>query len=419
MRIRKGSRRLIKDLNISLVIDAVRQHGPISRADLARVTNLGRSTITGIASVLLEEGFLVELGSGESRVGRRPILLKFNEKARPVIAIKLAPGRIVGAVTDMDAHLLCQQERLLSDSETADEIVEALVQMTHALLGEAKVDIDDVLGIGMVLPGIVDPKTGVSVWPSFFNWINVPMKHILEDRLGVQVFIDNDANAAALAEKWYGAGRDYADLVCVTVGAGVGAGLIVGGRLYRGGASGAGEIGHMTIDEEGPQCICGNRGCLEAMVSDKALVRQAVERLAENPGSMVLQLAEGDKSKITREIIVEAAKAGDEMAQALIWQAGTHIGTGLANLVNILNPEAIIVGGEAAAQAGDLLLEPIKQTVKKRAFAVLSEKTEILRAKLPDGWLVGAAILVLQEFFGLPIYREEDGRKSINLASLV
>lgn len=419
MRIRKGSRRLIKDLNISLVIDAVRQHGPISRADLARVTNLGRSTITGIASVLLEEGFLVELGSGESRVGRRPILLKFNEKARPVIAIKLAPGRIVGAVTDMDAHLLCQQERLLSDSETADEIVEALVQMTHALLAEAKVDIDDVLGIGMVLPGIVDPKTGVSVWPSFFNWINVPMKHILEDRLGVQVFIDNDANAAALAEKWYGAGRDYADLVCVTVGAGVGAGLIVGGRLYRGGASGAGEIGHMTIDEEGPQCICGNRGCLEAMVSDKALVRQAVERLAENPGSMVLQLAEGDKSKITREIIVEAAKAGDEMAQALVWEAGTRIGTGLANLVNILNPEAIIVGGEAAAQAGDLLLEPIRQTVKRRAFAVLSQKTEILRAKLPDGWLVGAAILVLQEFFGLPIYREEDGRKSINLASLV
>ncbi|MGE5587137.1 MAG: ROK family protein [Clostridia bacterium] len=419
MRIRKGSRKLIKDLNISLVIDAVRQHGPISRADLARVTNLGRSTITGIASVLLEEGFLVELGSGESRVGRRPILLKFNEKARPVIAIKLAPGRIVGAVTDMDAHLLCQQERLLADSETADEIVEALIQMTHALLTEAKVDIDDVLGMGMVLPGIVDPKTGVSVWPSFFNWINVPMKQILEDRLGVQVFIDNDANAAALAEKWYGAGRDYADLVCVTVGAGVGAGLIVGGRLYRGGASGAGEIGHMTIDEEGPQCICGNRGCLEAMVSDKALVRQAVERLAENPGSMVLQLAEGDKSKITREIIVEAAKAGDEMAQALIRQAGTHIGTGLANLVNILNPEAIIVGGEAAAQAGDLLLEPIRRTVKERAFAVLSEKTEILPAKLPDGWLVGAAILVLQEFFGLPIYRQEDGRKSINLASLV
>ncbi|MGE5571702.1 MAG: ROK family protein [Bacteroidota bacterium] len=200
---------------------------------------------------------------------------------------------------------------------------------------------------------------------------------------------------------------------------GVGAGLIVGGRLYRGGASGAGEIGHMTIDEEGPQCICGNRGCLEAMVSDKALVRQAVERLAENPGSMVLQLAEGDKSKITREIIVEAAKAGDEMAKALVWEAGTRIGTGLANLVNILNPEAIIVGGEAAAQAGDLLLEPIRRTVKERAFAVLSEKTEILPAKLPDGWLVGAAILVLQEFFGLPIYRQEDGRKSINLASLV
>jgi glucokinase-like ROK family protein len=413
----------MKDLNISIVIDAVRQHGPICRADLARVTNLGRSTITGIASMLLEEGFLVELGSGESKVGRRPILLKFNEKARPVIAIKLAPGRIVGAVTDMNAHVLCQQERMLADHETADEIVEALIQMTHALLAQAAVDIDDVLGIGIVLPGIVDPETGVSVWPSFFNWINVPMKQILEDSLGVQVFIDNDANAAALAEKWYGAGRDYADLVCVTVGAGVGAGLIVGGRLYRGGASGAGEIGHMTIDEEGPQCICGNRGCLEAMVSDKALVRQAVERLAESggsaPGSMVLQLAGGDESKITREIIVEAAKAGDEMAQVLVRQAGTHIGTGLANLVNILNPEAIIVGGEAAAQAGDLLLEPIRRTVKERAFAVLSEKTEILPAKLPDGWLVGAAILVLQEFFGLPIYRQEEGRKSINLASLV
>lgn len=198
----------------------------------------------------------------------------------------------------------------------------------------------------------------------------------------------------------------------LTAGVGVGAGIIIGGQLYRGGRCGAGEIGHMTIDEEGPPCHCGNRGCLEALVSDEAIARRAREKLGGTSPTP-------DQGPITREKVVEKALAGDSTAREILREAGYHLGTGIANLVNILNPEVIVVGGEAAAQAGELILEPVREAMRKRAFSVLAKDTRVVPAALgPDGWLVGAATLVLQEFFRMPIHRRGEAAGEIQIVQV-
>lgn len=417
MDIRTGDRQLIKELNISIVIDTIRRHEPVSRVEIASLTHLGRSTITGIVALLVREGFVKEVGAGESKGGRRPVLLKFNARAKLVVAIKLEPGRIIAALTDLNASILQRTTRPLEGNRGPQAILAAIKEAIRSLLRQEEVEPERVLGIGLAMPGIVEPKTGTSVSPTFFQWSNVPIRAILEEELGIPVFVENDANALALGERWSGAGRGRENLVVLTVGIGVGAGIVIGGQLYRGAMNGAGEIGHMTIDEEGPVCYCGNRGCLETLASDGAMARRAREEMEKGRVSLILGLAGGDRSKITRETVVEAALAGDAVAREILRETGQHLGTGIANLVNILNPEVIIVGGEAADQAGELLLEPVREAMRQRAFAVLAKDSEIVPAALgPDGWLIGAAMLVLQEFFRLPIYRSTgtDGEMTIS-----
>lgn len=419
MKIRTGDRQLIKELNISIVIDTIRRHEPVSRVEIANLTRLGRSTVTGIIALLAREGFVIEVGAGESKGGRRPVLLQFNANAKLVIAIKLEPGQVVACLTDLNAAILQKVARPLHRLRGPEAICGAIKEAIKILLEREAVGPEKILGIGLAMPGIVDQKTGTSISPTFFQWSNVPIRAILEEELGIPVYVENDANALALGERWYGAGRGRENLAVLTVGIGVGAGIIIGGQLYRGAMSGAGEIGHMTIEEEGPLCHCGNRGCLEAMASDGAIARRAREEMEGGKGSLILERPGGDPETITRETVVEAARAGNPVAGKILRDTGYHLGTGIANLVNILNPEVIVVGGEAAEQAGELLLEPVREAMRKRAFSVLAKDTQVVPAALgPDGWLIGAATLVLQEFFRLPIYRRGETAGEINIAQV-
>lgn len=391
MELRTGSKQLIRDINVTAVVDCVRRLGPISRVEIAKRTGLGHSTITSLVNMLLSENLLLEVGSAESSGGRKPVLLELNAQARFAVGAKLAPETASAAVCDLRARVVARAERPVARDQSPSEVLGAVAGAVRDALSTAGVDDKRILGVGLAVPGIVDPVTGTSVSPTFFRWANLDVRQELQSVLGLPVVVENDANVFALAEYLHGAGKGFQHLVCVTVGAGVGAGLITGGNLYRGAIAGAGELGHITIDERGPVCICGNRGCLEAFASDQAIVRMARRSMA--------------MPNISREKVVAAARAGDLAAKRILRQVGVHLGVGLANALNILNPQLIVVGGEAIHQAGDLLLEPLRKALRSRAFSVLADGVEVIPSALgPDAWVVGAATLILEELFRPPIY---------------
>jgi len=420
MKMRQGTKRLMRDLNVSTIVNLIRRHEPISRAELAERARLGKSTVTGIVNGLIRDGFLVEVGNAEAGVGRPPVLLKLNSQARYTVGVKLAPTAIITALTDLYAHVVQRVEQEIHPEAGSAAIIEALVGGIHEVLRRQKVKQAEVIGIGVVLPGLVDPRTGVSLSSYFLNWRDIPLKAVLEKELGLPVFIDNDANGFALAEHWYGAGQGSVNMLGVTVGIGIGSGIIIGGQLYRGGSKGAGEFGHITIDPNGPRCACGNRGCVEAFASDAAIVRLAREAADQFPGSVLVGLLVGGNRDITRDDVVAAARQGDRAARHALAEAGRYLGVGLANAVNLLNPDRIVIGGEAVAQAGDLLLDPVRQGLRERAFSVLADDIRVVPATLgADAWLIGAATVVLEEVFKPPIYAEDEDQPRVNLVSLL
>ena len=411
---RTGDRRLMKELNMSIVVDAIRRHQPISRADVARVTRLSRATVTGVVQRLMRGGWVVESGNQPSALGRRPVLLRLNPGALHCLALKIAPGRVTAGIADLGARIVA---RASADLPHGSEAVLRVIQgCTDAALAQVGIRSEQLVGVGVALPGVVDPGSGLARDAHLLGWTDFPLLERLKEHFGLPVFVENDANALTLAEWWYGAGRDRANLVAVTLGIGIGAGMIIGGQIYRGAHGGAGELGHTTVEPGGPLCSCGRNGCLEVVAGDRAIVAQA--RLAVRAGR--LRLTGTDAEALTREAVVQAALDGDPVAAEIAVRAGRRIGTALANVVDLLNPEAIVVGGELAVQAGDLVLNPIREVVRDSAFSVLGRDLPIFPAALGnDGWLVGAATLVLQEVFRMPVTAPERPRSSISFADLI
>lgn len=402
-----GDKQLMKEINISSVVAAIREHEPISRVELARLTGLGKSTVTTVVRQLLRGGFVEEVGSAESSGGRRPILIRLNPRAKMVVGLKLAPTQVTAGLVTLTGDIVRETHVPLPVAN--DRIVDALENAVRGVVDAAGLSLESeqILGIGVALPGIVDPVYGTSVSSYFLGWHNVPLKALLERRTGLPVNVDNDANAMALAEALYGAGKGYRHIIGVTVGIGIGAGILIDGHVYRGLHNGAGEIGHLTVDEQGFLCNCGKQGCLEAMAGDAAIVRLAQQFAPQG------DLLPGYS---TREGVIALAEQGDRAAIQAIETAGRLLGTALANLVNTVNPEVIVIGGEAALQAGELLLAPVRDQIKRRAFSVMADGLAVLPSALGESaWLVGAGATVLQDVFQTPL----DGRSRLSIPRLV
>lgn len=387
-----GTRELIRDVNVALVLDAVRRFGPISRTEVARRTGLGKSTVTGIVDRLLREDLVREAGAGTSEgSGRRPILLDLKSSSRFVVAVKLAPAAVTVALADLKGHLMPERAAPLPQGRggrAGPAVLETLLRAIEESVDEACVPWERVMGIGVALPGVVDAATGTLVASHLLTWTNIPLKHVLEDRFRCAAVVDNDANAMALAEYWAGAGAGSRCLLGMTIGVGIGSGIVLDGRLFRGAFGGAGEIGHFPMDPSGPVCRCGRRGCLEAIAGDEAIARQARTR--------------GSRAA-TREDVVRAAAEGDAVAMGVLEEAGQVIGRALATAVDLLSPDTVVVGGEATAQAGDLLLAPIQESVRQYAFSGLADRLRVVPAAVQgNAWLVGVAYEVLEALFKLP-----------------
>jgi predicted NBD/HSP70 family sugar kinase len=383
----KANQDLMRDLNTNLVVNLVKTGGPISRAELARQSKLSPATITGIVGRLLRTGILSEAAVGPSRLGRPPVLLRLNERAGYVVGIKLTEYGLTTVVTNLAAEVVYSAETstpLVGDPDTALAAIETAVREG---LGKSGLKRKMVLGVGIGLAGIIDAAAGVCRYSHILHWRDVHLSEPLRRRLQIPVWVDNDVNTLAVAEKWFGAGVGLRHFLTVTVGRGVGLGVVLNGEIYRGAFGGAGEFGHTIVALGGAPCQCGREGCLEAVVSEPVL-RSQVSAVLGRP--------------VSQQELVELAGGNDPRVRRVFGDAGRQLGLALANLVTLLNPERLIVSGEGT-RFGPAFFEPMIQAVRETAFAGVGASLDIVVQRWgDDAWAIGAATLVLRELFSLP-----------------
>lgn len=311
-----------------------------------------------------------------------------------IVGVDLGGTKISAIVADAQGNIKARDYRQTFAARGPEAVIRRIVQSIKRVRASRA----DILGIGIGAAGACEASSGiVSTSPHLPGWCNVPLRDIIQREFGIPTYLDNDATVAALGEHRFGAGVGIDNLIYVTVSTGIGGGIIIDGKLYRGASGTAGEIGHMTIDVNGPRCNCGNIGCWEALASGTALAREAVARIQAGAQTTILSFCEGDLKKVSAETVFLAAQRGDELAGELISRTAYYFGVGLANLVNIFNPELILIGG-GLSQMGQPLLAPALKVVKERAFELPARAVRIEMAKLgADVGVLGAVALVLEE----------------------
>jgi len=318
---------------------------------------------------------------------------KTKNNELPVLAIDLGGTKIAAALIAPDNRVMDKAHSPTLVSEGPQPVIDRIFSMIDRLLSQGNTDPAQLYGIAIAAAGAIDTNKGlVTSSPNLPGWTDVPLRDMVRKRYGADTCLINDANAAALAEHRLGAGRGTANLIYLTVSTGIGGGIIVNGELYSGISGCAGELGHMTIDANGPECSCGNNGCLEVLASGTAVAGEAKRRIEQGENSRLTDIVSGNLEAITAEKIATAAREGDQLAREVISRAATYLGVGMVNLVNIFNPEMIIVGG-GLSKMGELLLAPAREVVKQRAFQLCAGAVRIVTAELGDeAGVLGAAI---------------------------
>lgn len=385
VRRKAGSLSSLRELNRLKVLEVVRDRVTVSRADIAVATGLARSTVSTLVNDLQRAGLVVEHDDSRAETpassGRPPLMLSLDPGAGAVIGIQFDHDYVRVAIADLSLTILAEGVQETDVDHDAEAGLEAAAALATELLGEAGVPQERLIGAGAALSGPIDRDTGhVSSATILPGWVGVDVASWLGEHLGVPVHVENDANLGALAESALGAGRGAAEMAYVMLSSGIGGGLILGGRLYRGARGSAGEIGHVSVDENGHMCRCGSRGCLETMVGAGALIE-------------LLRRSHGED--ITIERMIALAREGDPGCQRVIVDAGRTVGRVIAALCNEFNPERIVVGGELAL-AGDLLLDALEESIRRYAIPDAIEGLSVVAGQLGDrAELMGALALVV------------------------
>jgi N-acetylglucosamine repressor len=389
-----ADRQLIRAINRALVLQLIRLEGPISRAAIARATGLTQVTVGTITAALMAHGLVDEGAQAPSTGGRPGTLVHLVPHSYFAIGMKVMETHIVGAVTDLEAGAVAEADLPIGDTDPVS-VVKAISQLVDLLIGRAGTARSKILGVGIGLAGVVDGRAGVCRYSPFLGWHDVPIAEMASRALGIPVRVENDVNTLALAERWFGVGHNVSDFVLVTLGRGVGLGIVADGRLHRGAKGGAGEFGHTVVDNSDRLCACGNIGCLEATVSEPSLI-SAAQVLLGNTNSPV------DAEELYTLIPETRALL------PLLSAAGKMLGRALANVVNLFAPSLVILSGEGI-RAGNSLLDPVREELAARVFDGLRGTYQLVVEPLPDAaWARGAASLVLGELFELPTSAQAD-----------
>ena len=388
----------LKKTNPQVVLNLLRLNPGISRAEIARRAELGKATVSHIISEFIAEGIVVETGAGvqPGRAGRRPVRLQLNGGFRVAIGVEITGTECVAALTDLYADPIRLVRYPMPESSVHTSI-ETINLAVHELM-EGQ-EWDRLLGVGVGVPGPVDAHQQRVIQAENIGWIDVPLGAMLRERLQKPVMVVKRQNAGGLGEYWYGIGKGEQCLLYVSIGVGIGSGVILGGEIYEGVSGSAGEIGHITIAPDGQRCECGNLGCLETFASIPAIATRAKELIRHGRASTLIESTRGSLESITGRMVLNAALQGDALAVEVVQEAARYVGIAVATAVNLFNPSMVVIGGEVL-ELGEIFLKPIREVVRYRCFSISLAAVKIVSSSLGHrAAAIGGATLAIDRFF--------------------
>ena len=381
----KGDQGTARALNRRLVLNQLRRNGPMSRSAITAASGLSPAAISFVTADLINEGLLVERAAVHATAGRRPVPLDIDYSSKLSIGLKVRETSVSGVITDLATRAIANLDVPLPNQQP-QTVVKVAASCVRRLMAEAGVGPARMIGVGVALAGQVDAEQGVCRQMQRSGWRDVPIARMLADIIELPVWVDNDANAFAVSQQLFGHGRGHANLAAIAIGRGVGAGLVIGGRLYRGASGAAGEFGHSLAERGGRPCECGRKGCLETYCGDPGLVQTWNERDPSTVGKGPSDLA-------------AAAEAGDATARKVLRDSGRRLGRHIAALVNVLDPEILVFGGEGV-HYGRFIFEPLRRELEAHVYG---DVPQLAVNWENDGWQRGAAALAIQHFFDFEI----------------
>lgn len=372
------NQQIVKKNNKSLVLQIILQNEPLSRADIAQLTGLNKSTVSSLVNDLLEEELVYESGPGESSGGRRPVLLYFNKAAGYSIGIDIGVNYILSVLTDLKGNILLEKNQLILDTSYA-VVMDLVSGMIRSLMGKMPASKYGIVGIGIGVPGILDKEGTVLLAPNL-GWNDISLKTAIEEEFKIPVIIENEANAGAYGEKQFGAGQNFQNIIYVSAGIGIGVGIILNGDLFQGKNGFSGEMGHMIIEVNGRPCSCGSRGCWETYASEHALIKVA------------------NQQYLSLELLIELAEKNDPSALNLFEQIGSYLGYGINNIINTFNPEQVIIGNRLA-KAKKWLEQPIRKTIEDHTLSFHRKEMQLFFSQLSIySAALGVSAFVVENF---------------------
>ena len=374
----------------------------VSRIELAKRTGASAAFMTAIVQRLINRGMVIESGKSATNSGRKPVSLSLRHDLGYVVGVDLGSFFLRVIVADILGNITHRLETETRMADGREQVLSRTFSAIHKSIKESQIPRAAIKGIGMAHSGVIDSQKGIVLcFPrpgQMTQWRNVPVRDMLEKEFGMPSVLDDSARMMALAEKHFGLGRETGDFLFIEVGMGIGASIFIDGKLYRGPGGSAGELGHMTVDENGPLCSCGNNGCLEAMASCAALIQAVRAGIQQGVNSKISELVDGDLSRISIEIVVQAARENDTLALRVLDEAVSHIGVVVADVINLLNPKVVIFGGPLFREGKELLLDRLRQVIRQRALEKSANEVQLKLSSLrSEAAALGAARLISEE----------------------
>lgn len=396
----------MRALNRAKILDTIRNAGLISRIDLARTTGLSQASVTGLTADLIKEQLIIEKKAGEYEGGRRPMLLALNPDGAYVVGVNITLNEAIAVIINLEAKVLATQRTPIdTDNHSVENIAECIVRTVQACIWEANFSKDQISGVGIGIPGLVDLGSGTIRFLPNYNWENVNLRDLVQAKLKHPSYIDNSSNTLAIAEQWFGEGRGVDNFLVVTIENGIGLGGVIRGQLYRGHDGTAGEFGHITIDPDGPPCRCGKNGCVEAYAGNISILRDA--RIAAQKGHWQPE----NTGEITYDDVLLAARKGQPILVDIFRIAGQKLGLGISHLITLFNPAKIVLTGKGV-RAGGLLFDTMNAEVKRHLSTRFGpcETQLVVKRWSEEDWARGAGTLVLQELYKSPVSQMDGDR---------
>ena len=399
---RTGDQSLVREINLSVIMNHLRTNAPISRAALAEATGLNKTTVSSLVNELIERQFVQEVGLTSQNTGRPAVLLKLDPAVGFIVSCEIGVDFILVVCTDFSPKIIWRQEEHIDPIIGKRAILDRALVILHQAIEIGCPLCGTLLGVAVGVPGLVDQLSGVLLFAPNLGWKDLAIRSILYESFKEPLFVDNEANFAALGEHYFGAAQGYNEMLYISAGVGLGGGIVHDGRVFSGVTGVGAEFGHMTVDPDGEVCMCGNQGCWETQVSQQALFRNIWGRLDRGDISRLTDMTGGRHASLTVPLVMDAARSGDIVAVDALETIGHHLGVGIASLVNILNPELVVFGG-ILSLAGEFLMPVIEQELNQRALKWNREAMKLVLAKHgSDACVMGGVAAVYQAILTQP-----------------